>query len=161
MPDYNIRGTIITLPESAGSPNWAPALLAMFTAIQEALELSVGEADIAPQVLNIDAFNNATNQDVIGLAFSPSVVRSAEISYYVFRETTTNNAAETGTIYIEYNANNSVGQKWLFSRECVGNGSIDFNITDAGQVQFTTTALAGSSHTGSLGFLAKSILLSN
>lgn len=157
MPDITINGTVVSLPDSAASPNWAPAILQAFTLIEASLNSVSGTFDITPQVFNISAFNTTTNQDITGLTFSNTAVRSAVINYYVFRQATpaTNNASESGQIFVDYNANRSANQQWAISQETVGDGKVSFSITDEGQVQFNTTALGGTSHTGFLGFSAK------
>lgn len=157
MADINIAGTVVSLPESSGSPNWSPAIIQAFQLLAIQLAGLSGTFDISPQVFDIDSFNTATNENVVGLAFSTSTVRSAVITYYVYRTTTLANASESGQLFVDYNPNRSVGEKWAIARECVGDGSITFSITDAGQVQFSTTALSGASHDGQIGFFAKTI----
>jgi hypothetical protein len=155
--DITINGTVVSLPVSSASPNWAPAIIQAFQLIEAALQGVSGTFDIAPQVLDISAFNNATDEDVTGLTFATSAVRSAVITYFVYRETDSANASESGQIFIDYNDNRSLNEKWAISREAVGDGEITFSITDTGQVQFSTDALSGSNHVGSIGFFAKTI----
>jgi hypothetical protein len=155
--DITINGTVVSLPDSAASPNWAPAILQAFTLIETALAGLSGSFDVSPQVLDISAFNTATDENVTGLSFSTSNVRSAVITYYVYRTTNSTNASESGQIFIDYNASRSSNEKWSISREAIGDGSITFGITDAGQVTFTTTALSGASHEGYIGFFAKTL----
>lgn len=148
---------MVSLPESSASPNWAPAILQAFLLIEAALNGITSTFDITPQILDISAFNTATNEDVIGLTFSTTAVRSAVITYYVYRTTNTENKSESGQIFIDYNPGRTINNKWSLSREAVGDGAITFSITDTGQVQFSTVALAGSSHVGYIGFFAKTI----
>ncbi len=158
MPDVTINGTVVSLPASSASPNWAPAILQAFTLIEAALNGVSGTFDIAPQVLDISAFDVVTDQNVTGLSFSTTAVRSAVITYYVYRTSNTPaSAAESGEIFIDYNAARSSNQKWAFQQECVGNANVTLSITDAGQVQFTTTTIGGAAHEGFIGFFAKTI----
>lgn len=152
-----IQGTVIDFPEDGASPTWAPALVQFAEAVESALANFVGTFDVSPQIFNIDAFNNVANQDITNLSFSTTEVRSVVIEYYVFRQTDSTNASESGVIYANYNDNLPTNSKWELSRQFVGDGEIDFNITDTGQVQFSTTALAGSNHTGNIGFSAKTL----
>lgn len=158
--DLTISGTVVSLPVSTASPNWSPAILQAFTLIAAALEGLSGTFDVSPQVLDISAFNTATNENVTNLTFSNTAVRSAIISYYVYRETDSANASESGQIFIDYNDNRPATEQWAFSQETVGNANVSFSITDSGQVRFSTTALAGSSHVGSIGFVAKTVIQS-
>jgi len=160
----NIQGTIIDFPDSAASPNWAEAVDQFAEAVEAALSTVVGAYDVAPQALIIDAYNSATNVPIAALSFPISTVRSAFIRYSVYRTTTSDLAGEAGEISIFYNPNGPVGNKWELSQVLTSgipdNGRITFNITDVGQIEFSTTALSGSNHTGKLTFVAQSILQS-
>jgi len=160
MPDINIQGTIVSFPDSAASPNWAEAMDQFAKAVEAALASVVGAFDVAPQALIIDPYNPGTNVDITALSFPVSSVRSAFIRYAIFRTTTTASAYESGELLIVYNPNGPVNNKWEIAQRLVGDGKITFSITDAGQVRFSTTALAGSNHSGKLTFVAQSILQS-
>jgi hypothetical protein len=45
-------------------------------------------------------------------------------------------------------------------QQLVGDGYITFTVTDTGQVEFSTTAISGTGHTGTLTFVAQAILQS-
>lgn len=156
----NIQGTIIDFPESATAPNWGEAVDQFARAVEGALASVVGAFDVAPQALIIDAFNPGTNIDIVALSFPISSVRSAFIRYAVFRETSSDSAYESGELLIVFNPNGPVNNKWEVAQRLVGDGKISFNMTDAGQMRFSTTALPGSNHTGKLTFVAQSILQS-
>jgi hypothetical protein len=66
--------------------------------------------------------------------------------------------AESGTLECVYNNSRTSGQKWEFSRSGEGDSNVEFNVTDLGQVQFSTTALTGINHTGIIAYRALSIL---
>jgi hypothetical protein len=155
-----INNTVIEIPSSAQSPNWAPGLIEFCQAVEQALLNSTSPGDIAPQIVNIDAQNPGTNIDVTGLNFSTSTVRSAIIEYSVSRSTSSSNATESGDIEVNYDASRGIGLKWAISRSRVGDAGISFSITDTGQLQFTTSALPGINHVGNIGFRARAILQS-
>jgi hypothetical protein len=160
MPIITIQGTPINFPDSAASPNWAEALDQFASAVEEALASVVGAFDVAPQALIIDAYNPGTDIDIAALSFPVSTVRSAFIRYAVFRDTNSTSAYESGELLIVYNPNGPIGNKWEIARRLVGDGKITFTVSDTGQVKFSTEAIAGSSHTGKLTFVAQSILQS-
>ncbi len=164
MPIINIQGTVIDFPDSAASPNWAPAVDQFAKAVEGALASVVGAFDVAPQALIIDAQNPGTNIPIAALSFPISTVRSAFIRYTVFRTTDSDIAGEAGEMTIFYNPDGPVNNKWEVSQVITsgipGNGRITFNCTDVGQIEFSTTALSGSNHTGKLTFVAQSILQS-
>jgi len=166
MPTITIKGTIIDLPASGSSPNWSPAIIEAFQAIADAVNVFTGTFDVAPQTKNIDIYNSSSNIDIDNLIFPPSDVRAVTIFYTVYRktdETTLGSAdneevAETGTLEIVYNNARPSNTKWEIGRMGEGDASIDFNVTDLGQVQFSTTALTGINHTGLISYRAISIL---
>lgn len=164
MPRLIIKGTPVNIPSSAASPNWAPGIIEAFEALTEAVNAVTGSFDVAPQALNIDANNNSNNVDVNNLNFPASEVRAATVYYSVFRKTEDSGPpdgqelAEAGTLEISYNDSRPIGQKWELVRVFQGEGNIAFNITDLGQIQFSTTPLTGVNHVGILSYRAISIL---
>lgn len=151
--------TVVDIPVSAESPNWADGVTSAFDAISETLSTLAGLFDVSAQSINIDASNpGVPNTDIQPLSFPITDVRAVNISYAVYRNTTTTTAYETGTIIAIYSVNNSIGSKWEISQDLIGDGKIAFNITDLGQVQYTCSILAGASHTGRITFAAKAIL---
>lgn len=160
MPTITIGNTVINFPDSGSDPNWAPALIDFAEAVQNSLNGVVGPADVAPQTFNINAYNPGTNITIPGLSFSTSLVRGVFIKYSVYRTTSSANAAETGFLTAIYNPNKPSTQQWEVSRQFAGDGQITFSMTDTGIAQFTTTALAGLSHTGILSYSATALLQS-
>lgn len=159
-----IKGTVVEIPESGASPNWASGIITSLQALTEAVNAVTGTYDIAPQTQNIDANNGSTNVTITNLSFPVTEVRSATIFYSVHRTTEDSGppdgeeVAEGGTLLIVYNASNPINNKWEIARQSVGDGKITFSVTDTGQLRFSTTALTGINHTGILSFRALSIL---
>lgn len=154
-----ISGQVIDFPESSASPNWAPAIIAFAEAVETALNGLSGSFDVPPSTFDIDgaAFNpTGSAVDLPNLSFSTSAVRGAYIRLAVGRTTDDTSAYETTLIITVYNPDGDVGSKWEFSRTTIGDGMIDFSISDAGQVSFTTAALTGtaSSHLGLITYSA-------
>jgi hypothetical protein len=157
MPEITIQGTPIEFPDSGASPNWAEATIQFAEAVEDALAVAVGTGDITPTSITLDSFNGVTDQSITGLSFSTSTIRAAFISYSIYRTTSAADAAEAGQLIVLFNDNNGVGEKWEILREYSGDGQTTFSITDAGQVQFSNTALAGTGHAGKLRFMAKAL----
>lgn len=159
MPRIIIAGTPIDIPNTGAAPVYSEPIIKAFQAIEEALSGVVSTGDISKQSYTLTASQNpAANVTITGLAFATSAVRAAVIRYSVFRSTTTSSVAESGQIYVNYNASRPVNQKWEFSQDYTGDASITFDITDDGQVRFTTTAIAGTNHTGLITFTAQAFL---
>lgn len=153
--DITISGNVIPFPTSGQDPNWAPAVTEFAQAVEEALSSVTGQFDVSPQVYTMIA-NVNTNVDLPNLSFSTTNVRGAFIEYTVYRTTAAPALAyEAGNIMVIYN-----GSSWEISQDYVGDGDISFNITNTGQVQFSSTALTGSGHSGKIGYKATALLQS-
>jgi hypothetical protein len=154
-----IKGTTITLPSSGASPNWSPAIIEAFKALADAVNAVTGTYDIAPQVQTIDDIPNNQLTSIDNLSFPPLDVRAATIYYTVYRKTNLDEVTEAGTLEISYNDKRSVpNTKWEMVRMGQSDASIDFSITDLGQVLFTIRPLSGSSHEGKISYRAIAIL---
>jgi hypothetical protein len=159
MPRITVNGIPIDFPDTGNSPDWSEAIIDFADAVADTLSGISGAFDVPPQVMNIDSYNpTTTNTDISNLSFSTSEVRGAVIDIAVSRATASTTVSEMCTLTLVYNEDNSVGQKWEMAREMVGDGQIQFNVTDSGQVQFTTTAISGANHTGILTYRARAIL---
>ena len=169
MTKITIKGTSYNIPTSGQSPNWAPNLILALQALADAVNVFTGTFDVAPQVKNIDIYNASSNISIDNLIFPPANVRAVTVFYTVFRKTdeSTSGAgdgvevSEAATLECNYNNSRPSGQKWEVTRIGEGDSFIDFNMTDLGQIQFTTTALTGINHTGLIAYRALSILNSN
>jgi len=155
----NIGGQVIEFPTSGESPNWGPPITQFAEAVEAALNSIVGPFDVPPQVFVMTS-NANSNVDLPNLAFPTSNVRAAFIRYSVFRTTNTNTGYEAGTIHVVYNPNGPIGNKWEIVREYEGTNEMTFNITDTGQVQFSSTALSGTSHEGRITYVAQALIQS-
>ncbi len=164
MATITIKGTIINLPASGASPNWAPAIIEAFEALADAVNAVSATFDVAPQAQNIDANNSSTNVDLNNLNFPSSEVRAATIYYTVYRKTDNSGppdgqeVSEAGTLEINYNNAYPITQKWEIANVYEGEAFISFSITDLGQISFSTTALSGINHTGIVSYRAITVL---
>lgn len=162
MISITIGGTVIEVPNTTENPNWGPAMVTFFKAVEGAFASALGPYDIPPQVVNIDgsSYNPAsTPVDINGLSFSTTTVRSAFIEYSVYREADYSGPArisgvECGHIVVVYDTLNGT---WSFSQDKIGDASITFYVTSAGQIQFTTTAVGTTNHVGKISFKATAL----
>lgn len=167
MPKIVIKGTVINMPDSGSSPNWAPAIVEFAQAVSDAVNAFTGTYDVAPQVKAIDAFNPSNDIEIDNLIFPPSEVRSATIYYTVYRKTEDSGPpdgvelAEGGTLEIVYNNSRPSGEKWEVGRSGEGDAKVTFTVTDLGQILLNTEAISGINHTGNISYRAISILNSN
>lgn len=159
MPTITINGQVIDAPDSGSSPNWAPAIVQFMLAVEQALAISIGTYDVAPQAFDLASFNAATDVDITNLAFPTDAVRAVFIRYSIFRTTDSNTIYEAGDMIAMYNPNNSVNNKWTLTtgNKTGSGGQLIFKVTDSGQFRFDSTALAGTNHAGKLVFDARSL----
>ena len=159
MPDIVINGQLISFPDDAASPDWAPPIISFAQAVAGALAININAFDVQPQTFTLDSYNSASNIGVPALSFPISAVRAVFIRYSVYRTTSSANGYEAGDIVAVYNPNNASTHKWALTqvRDVDGGAQLVFNMTDSGQLQFTTTAFSGSGHTGKISFDARAL----
>jgi len=158
-----IKGRTVDFPVSGDSPDWGPAVTEFAQSVEEAINSVAGTFDVAPQIQIIDASNPGTNVIIDNLLFPPTDVQGATIYYAVYRktdETTLGSAdnvsvSEAGQLVISYNEGSGVFE---MSRQGSGDASIEFDITNTGQIRFTTSTLTGINHTGYISYRALSVL---
>lgn len=155
--NITIQNRVIKFPESAESPNWAPAMVEFAEAVEAALATVTGQFDVPPQVFNIDIYN-ATGTSIPALLFPPVSVSKVTLMYSVVRNTSTGALAEGGTMDIFYDQTKTVGTNWDLAITKQGDALIDFSIDNSGQISFVTQLLPGSNHTGFISFRASAIL---
>lgn len=91
------------LPQSGSSPPWGEELSDLIEAMAEAINTTSGAADITETSAPI--VNTSGAKDILGLAFDPAQVRSAEISYNISRTITkaiSTIPTGTGTIQVTF-----------------------------------------------------------
>ena len=154
MPSITIQGTVIDIPDSGESPNWAPAIIQFCEAVQDAIATFAAPYDVAQQIQNIGSSLLVSNVNIDGLTFPISEVVSSIIYYSVMRTTTTEALVETGELAVNYNGSTWELQRLSTSSGPSGDAKITFNITSLGQVQFSTQTMTGSSHVGVISYRA-------
>lgn len=111
--------------------------------------------------LGTTSFTVANNQgaaaDVTGLAFTGAVSRSALVHYDIRRKTDTaaSEVRERGTLTLLYNAQDSVWDTDANQSYAGAGAGVTFSVTTAGQVQYTSSSIAGSNYVGQMKFKAE------
>lgn len=157
--DVIIAGQVISLPSVDEDPNWAQGLVEFMQQVALALSSTIGTFDVVPQIYNMVS-NTNTGVDIPSLSFSSAEVRSAIVTYSIFRSTDTNNEAETGILELIFNEDAATNSKWEMSRVFTGSSTVQFFVNDAGQISFSSDALVGSNYAGNIVFKA-SVLQQN
>jgi hypothetical protein len=146
-----VNNKTFNYPTPGESPGWGDEATAWATEITNSLSSVAGPGDVptsTSQVLN----NQLVSANVVGLAFDTTVVRGATINYSIARSGVVSSVAtaqvEEGTILITFN-----GSTWELSRSFAGEANVDITITNAGQVQYTSSDISGGA--GVTGYLGK------
>lgn len=155
-----ISGVTYNYPTSGTDPNWAEEASGWSEAVTAVLNTLIAPGDILASTATIND-NVSTLTDVNGLNFDPTLVRSSNVTYNIYRASTDTPSGNTedGTIYLNYDNNAAPGSKWTLSQRTNGNSGVAFSILDNGQVQYTSTQIdsGGGGYTGTIVFSARSL----
>lgn len=152
MPNITVNGTVYPIPNQGTSPPWGTDLTDAIVAIANSLNSVTGPQDIPTTTFNLTN-NQASPSPITGAVFDTSSVRSAIVSYNIYRSNGSVETSEVGTIYLTYS---SLTPGWVISQVYAGTSGIVFSITTAGQLRYTSTDITGS--TGKITFSAKAFL---
>jgi hypothetical protein len=99
------------------------------------------------------ANNQSSAANVTGLSFNGASIRSAMIRYSIARATTTVEKNCSGELEITYNTLSGV---WSLSNEASNsNAGIVFDVTNGGQVTYTSDSISGTGYVGTIRWSAK------
>lgn len=142
-------------PSPGDPPGWGADVTGWAEEITEVVNNIQGPNDIVQTTFAI-ANNQSSFTNVTGLLFNTSTVKSAEISYFIIRESDTNPTGfvENGTLYIAYN---EFASDWTFSQDGGGDAQVQFQITSGGQVQYKSSDIGSAGYSGSMEFRAKTL----
>lgn len=142
-------------PTSGDEPGWGGPATDWATEVTEVLNNVIGPDDILETSFNLE--NGQTDQNVSGLVFNISSVRSAIIEYNIFRSSDSepNGLLEAGEIYIAYN---TLTSSWIIaSGSVVGNAQVSFSITNLGQIRYSSSDIGSTNYSGLMKFKARAL----
>lgn len=146
-------------PIPGDSPGWGQPATDWAEQVTNVLNDLQGPNDIPETSFPIA--NNVTSfTDVANLSFNTGEVRSAIISYSIYRTSTGSPSgnAESGQMSIVYDNLASPGSKWsLTGYGLNGISGVTFTITDLGQIQYKSTNIGATGYSGVMHFRAKSL----
>lgn len=148
-----INGTTYFIPVQGQNPPWGEELHDLLQALVTIANNTFSVGDISTTNFTI-ANNNTSASDVTSLSFDPAVIRSATITYSIYRSTSINELSEHGHILVTYK---NTANTWELARFAVGDAGVTFSILPTGQIQYVSSNLAGTSYTALLKFSAKAI----
>jgi uncharacterized protein YjbI with pentapeptide repeats len=138
-------------PLQGENPDWGEQVTDWAEAVSDSLKSVQQPNDLLRSIATIN--NNVTTfTNISGFNFDTAEVRTINAEYIIKRTAVSPaaNLVESGFIQGNFD-----GTNWNMVRRQVGDAGIEFDITPAGQVQYTTTNLTGSSYAGSIIFRAK------
>jgi hypothetical protein len=153
-----VNNNVYNYPGPGEDPGWGADASDWAAAVTDVLASVVSTTDILQTSFTI-ANNVSSATNITTMTFDTALVRAANISYSIYRKTdsATSGNVESGVIYLTYDNGASSGNKWLLGQQKNGESSVVFSITDAGQVQYTSSNLAGANYVGTLKFTAKTL----
>lgn len=146
-----VNGTDYTFPEQGDSPPWGTEVTDWAGAVTDVLANIAGTGDILDTQFLINN-NQVSPANVTDLTFDVALIRSAIISYSIYRSTNINEVSECGQIYATYK---NTANSWEIAQSFSGDAGITFNMTSGGQMQFISTNISGTGYVGRLRFSAK------
>jgi hypothetical protein len=153
-----INNTPYEIPDAGDPPGWGGDTTDWMSAVTDVLDSIVGSADILPTSFTV-ANNQTTPSDVTGLIFDGGAVRSSIINYNIYRISDSNPSgfSESGTLTVLYDSNAS--NPWTMT-QCNVNGysGVNLDITNSGQILYTSNDIGSVNYSGLMTFYAKSIL---
>lgn len=112
-------------------------------------------------VISETQFNLANNQsapaNITGLLFDPGTIGVFLVDYRVYRKTTDTGAtelAEGGALRGIYSP---VAGTWELTQDRGGDAGITFSVTNAGQIQYTSSNIAGTPASSYIRFKARTM----
>lgn len=153
-----IAGTTFNYPTSGESPNWAEEASAYAVAVGEVLNTLLGSGDIL-QTSSTIINNTSSSVNVNGLLFDSGTIRAANISYSIYRISTSNTSghAENGSIFIIFDDSAIDDNKWKMTQSVNGNSGVILSIDHNGQFSYKSNDIGSAGYSGLMKFSAKTL----
>ena len=92
--------------------------------------------------------DNAPATVITNLVFDKANIKSARVYYDIFRRNDTQSASEVGEMYVFHDTEADI---WRLELDSKGDDAeVQFDVTAAGQVRYTSSNYAGTGYTGTL-----------
>jgi hypothetical protein len=132
--NVQIGSKIYIIPEAGDNPGYGEDTTAFFEGIVDALADIQGPNDILITSANL-ANNQTTPASVPGLVFNTGQVQHIEASFLLIRvyDSGATTVTESGKLYGNYD-----GSQFYLQIESVGDAGVNFDITNSGQVTYTS-----------------------
>jgi hypothetical protein len=148
-----VNNTPFEYPEQGEQQPWGEAATGWAAEVTKVLASVNGPADVLETSATI-ANNVTTPTDIAGFFFDATQVRSFAVRGNVYRTHSSSEKSEEFLLVGLYQG----GSGWIFQQEGIGDAGISFSITPAGQVQYTSSNLAGTPYSGLIKFRGVGLL---
>ena len=100
-------------PDPGTEAGWGQDATGWAEAVTSALSAIITPGDVLPTSLTLQN-NQTTTTDVLGLFFNSSSVRAVNVTYAIYRVSTSTNPgiAESGMLLLDLNDTGTTGNKW-------------------------------------------------
>jgi hypothetical protein len=134
-----VNSKVFNFPDEAKEPNWGQVISDWAAEVTEVLENEFGDGSIAEtQSIIENNVSDAAQKTVAGMVFNNNIVKSAIISYRIYRKTNlSTESSESGQLTVLYSETDLLN-KWSIQRE-INNGDptlVYFDIDNSGQVKY-------------------------
>jgi hypothetical protein len=157
MPiDLTVNNSVFAYPSPGDEPGWGEPATDWASEVSLVLSTLQNSNDILDTSAIIANNQTLPNISVTGLLFNSGTVRAAVVNYSIDIFTSGTELAEVGTLYLIYKNSGTIGSKWSIGRISFGDDAgVTFTMTDAGQIQYTSSNVAGTGYIGTMNFSAK------
>jgi len=147
-----VGSDIFEYPEQGTNPGWGEEATSWAVAVTDALETVQGPNDILLTSATL-ANNITTLTNIPGFNFDTSNVQAITAEFFIIRvfDSGTSTVTQSGDMVGNYD-----GSTFYLAIKSIGDTGIEFEITNAGQVQYKSSNLANHTST-TIRFKAKTI----
>lgn len=153
--NLTVQGVTYRYPTS-NNEQWGTDATDWAIAVSDALASVAVTGDLAPPTASqaVISDNQAVAANVTGLLFDSAVTRAAIVHYYIYRNDSSSELMEAGTLTLRYK-----NSAWTFSQEYQGDDtgvtlSIISGGANDGQIQYTSDNMGGTPYTGVMKYRA-------
>jgi hypothetical protein len=141
-----VNNVPFNIPVQGEQPPWGEDLTNYFTEVAKVLNSLKGANDILETGATIQN-NITTYSDIPDFKFNPSTVRSFAVQGSITRTTGSTKVYESFTL-----SGLRTDSTWILQQDGFGDAGVSFDITNAGQVQYKSTNITGTSYSGLIKF---------
>lgn len=141
MINLVVGGVTYVFP-SVDDETWGDQVTNWAQAVTLQLLNTTATGDIGPTTSVAIANNQGSAQNVTNLTINPALYRAGFVEYFVQRTTAGTEVSECGYLYLLYN---DLAGSWTISQtgNGIGETGTSFSVTAGGQVQYTSSNIAG------------------